>query len=385
MLHKTFLTLFLLYSFSHAQEIKVGMSADLSGPISDICKSMDMGIRTYFEKNNNQTDKKYSFTLTTYDDNYNAVKASKNVHKLIYQDKVLALLANMGTPPSKLTIPITNKANISAFGFYTGGKYVRKEIADKNVFNYRISYKDEVEFIIEQLLKNGVKPDEMVFVSQNDAYGNSGYFAAVNALKRRGFKDADSLLNGRYNSHSINVESALSKLLEYPTQPKVILMFGITKPIIKFMKLAKKDFPKSTFISISPISHSKIIDQLKGLSNGLIITQTVPLLSSTLPIVKEFLTEFKRTFADQKPSISSLEGYIVAKLFVSSLNNSKEQVSDKESIVKILSQTKHLDIGLGFVSGFDKKYNQYSSKIWTSVIRNGEVKQYNWNEMEIEQ
>ncbi len=381
MFKKILSLLFLIYSFSNAQEIKVGTSTDLTGPISNICISMDMGVRTYFKKNNNYPDKKYSFTLTTYDDNYNAIKASKNVEKLINEDKVLALLANMGTPPSKLTIPITNKANISAFGFYTGGKYVRKEIADKNVFNYRISYKDEVVFIISKLLKNGIKPNEIVFISQNDAYGNSGYFAAINELKRRGFKDADKILNGRYNSHSLNVESALSKLLDYPTQPKVILMFGITKPIIKFMRLAKKDFPDSTFISISPISRAKIIEQLKDLSNGLIITQTVPLLSSNLPIVKEFLDEFKKYYPNKKPSISSLEGYIVGKLFVDSLNNSKIKVTDRQSIIQILSQTKNLDIGLGFASGFNRKYNQYSSKIWTSVINNGAVNEYNWNEM----
>ena len=385
MLKKILPILFLIYNFSSAKEINVGTSTGLTGPVSNICKKMDIGIRTYFNKNNNNPNKRYSFSLTTYDDNYNAIKASKNVEKLINQDKVLALLANVGTPPSKLTIPIANKANISAFGFYTGGKYVRKEITDKNVFNYRISYKDEVEFIISKLLKNGIQPDDIVFISQNDAYGNSGYFAAINELKRRGFKDVDKILNGRYNSHSINVESALSKLLDYPTQPKVILMFGITKPIIKFMKLAKKDFPDSTFISISPISRAKIIEQLKDLSNGLIVTQTVPLLSSNLPIVKEFLEEFKKYYPEQKPNLSSLEGYIVGKLFVSSLNQSKIQVIDKKSVIQILSQTEDLDIGLGFSSGFNRKYNQYSSKIWTSIINNGTVEEYNWNKVGIEQ
>jgi len=373
-----------LYSSLLAQEIKLGMSTDLSGPISNISKSMDMGIRTYLDKNNNHPNKKYTFTLTTYDDNYNAIKASKNVEKLIYKDKVLALLANMGTPSSKLTIPITNKANISAFAFYTGGKYVRKEIADRNVFNYRISYKEEVVYIISNLLKNGINPEEIVFLSQNDAYGNSGYFAAIEELKKRGYTNLNKIINGRYNSHSINVESALSKLLDYPTQPKVILMFGITKPIIKFMKLAKNDFPNSTFISISPISRSAIIEQLKNLSNGLVVTQTVPLLSSNLPIVKEFLYQFKKYYPDIKPSISSLEGYIVGKLFVSSLNDSDIQVTDRESVIQILSQTKDLDIGLGFSSGFDKKYNQYSSKIWTSVIHDGKVEEYNWNEMRLQ-
>ena len=385
MLKKIMYISFLIYSSSNAQEIRLGMSTDLTGPVSNISKSMDVGIRTYLNKNNNLPNKKYTFSMITYDDNYNAIQASKNVEKLIYEDKVLALLANMGTPPSKLTIPITNKANISAFGFYTGGKYVRKEISDKNVFNYRISYKEEVVFIISNLLKKGIKPKEIVFLSQNDAYGNSGYFAAVDELKRRGFKDVGNILNGRYNSHSLNVESALSKLLDHPTQPKVILMFGITKPIIKFMRLAKKDFKNSTFISISPISRPKIIEQLKDLSNGLIITQTVPSLSSNLPIIKEFFNELKRYYPNKNPNSASLEGYIVSKLFVDSLNNSKIQVTDKESIIKILSQTKDLDIGLGFTSGFNKKYNQYSSKIWTSIIHNGNVKEYNWNEMEIEQ
>ena len=77
-----------------------------------------------------------------------------------------------------------------------------------------------------------------------------------------------------------------------------------------------------------------------------------------------------------------MEGYIVGKLFVNSLNSSDIKVTDKNSIIKILSETKDIDIGLGFKSSFTQKYNQYSQKIWTSVIRNGTVKEYNWNEME---
>ena len=365
-----------------SQEIKLGMSTDLSGPIQYIGKNMDIGLRTYLEKNNHNPNKKYTFSLITYDDNYNAVKASKNVEKLIYKDNVLALLGNMGTPSSKLTIPLTNKENITALGFYTGAKYVRKENPDENVFNYRISYKEEAVFIISNLLKNGIKPEEIVFLSQNDAYGNSGYFAAIDELKKRGFTDLNKIYSGRYDSHSLNVELALSKLLDHPTQPKVVLMFAITKPIIKFMKLAKQDFPNSKFISISPISRLQIIKKLGKISDGLIVTQTVPLFSDNLPIIQEFTKDLKKYFPQEKPSSSSLEGYIIGKLFVDSLNNSKIKVTDRKSIIKILSQTKDLDIGLGFRSDFTKKYNQYSSKIWTSVIQNGTIKKYNWNELE---
>jgi ABC-type branched-subunit amino acid transport system substrate-binding protein len=365
-----------------SQDIKIGMSTDLSGPIKYIGNHMNIGIQTYLKKNNATKKNKYTFSLITYDDNYNPIQASKNVYKLINEDKVLALLGNMGTPASKLTIPMANEVNIASFGFYTGGKYVRKEPSDKNVFNYRISYEQEVKFIISNLLEKGIKPEEIAFLSQNDAYGNSGYFAAIKELQKKGFKSTHTLLNGRYNSHSLNVESALAKLLDHDSEPKIILMFGITKPIIKFLQLAKKDFPNTSFISISPISLTTIIHQLKDLSNGLIITQTVPLLSSQLPIVLEFLKEFKLYFPHEKPTPSSLEGYIVGKLFVNSLNSSDIKVTDKNSIIKILSETKDIDIGLGFKSSFTQKYNQYSQKIWTSVIRNGTVKEYNWNEME---
>ena len=268
-----------------SQDIKIGMSTDLSGPIKYIGNHMNIGIQTYLKKNNATKKNKYTFSLITYDDNYNPIQASKNVYKLINEDKVLALLGNMGTPASKLTIPMANEVNIASFGFYTGGKYVRKEPSDKNVFNYRISYEQEVKFIISNLLEKGIKPEEIAFLSQNDAYGNSGYFAAIKELQKKGFKSTHTLLNGRYNSHSLNVESALAKLLDHDSEPKIILMFGITKPIIKFLQLAKKDFPNTSFISISPISLTTIIHQLKDLSNGLIITQTVPLLSSQLPIV----------------------------------------------------------------------------------------------------
>lgn len=366
-----------------AQEIKLGSSTDLSGPNASLGQAMNRGIQTYLKKNNLNPKKKYSFSLQTYDDQYRPIEASKNIEKLIYKDKVLAFLGNFGTPTAKLTIPLANKSNIAVFGSYSGSKFLRKEIADKNVFNYRISYKQESQFIISKLLEKGITPKDMVLFSQNDVYGNSGYFAAINELKKRGFKNLNKIYHGRYNSHSLNVETALAKILDYPTQPKVILMFATTTPIIKFMKLAKKDFPNSTFISISPISRNKAIKELGQMSHNLITTQTVPLLNSNLPVVTEFLNEFKKHFPSEEANLTSLEGYIVGKLFVSSLEQSDKKVTDKQSIIDILNNTKDLDIGLGFKSGFDKKHNQYSSKIWSSIINNGIIEEYNWNTQEM--
>ena len=381
MLKKIIIMLLLFYSFLNGENIKVGMSTDLSGPLSTLGESMKIGIQTYFLKNNNQK-KKHTFSLVVYDDGYNPVKASQNVEKLIENEKVLSFIGNLGSPTANLTLPIIKNANISLFGAYTGANLLRKEPSDKNVFNYRVSYKQEVKFIISKLLENGIMPKDMVFFSQNDIYGNSGYMTAIEELEKRGFKDAIELPHGRYNSHSLNVEKGLSKLLDSTIDPKVILMFATTNPIIKFMKLAKKDFPKAIFISISPISRDTIIKELKDLSDGLIITQVTPLLSSSLPIVKEFLSEVKEKFPKHTPNLSTLEGYIVSKLFVQSINQSKIEPRSKENIIKIFQNTKNIDIGLDFISGFNHKYNQYSSKVWVSIIKDAKLKEFQWNILE---
>ena len=100
---RVILIIFFLTTFLMAKDIKLGMSADFSGSIDYLGLKTRLGIQTYLNSINKESQ--YKFNLISYDDKYNPIIASNNVRKLINED-IVAFIGNVGTPTSNVTIPI---------------------------------------------------------------------------------------------------------------------------------------------------------------------------------------------------------------------------------------------------------------------------------------
>jgi ABC-type branched-subunit amino acid transport system substrate-binding protein len=104
------LSIFLFSQAKASEEIRVGMSAALSGLNADLGISMKNGIELGFaEVNAKGGIQGRKLRLISKDDAYEALRAAKNMHELIESDKVMAILGNTGTPTAVLTVPIANK------------------------------------------------------------------------------------------------------------------------------------------------------------------------------------------------------------------------------------------------------------------------------------
>ncbi len=374
---KKILILLIFILTLNAKEINIGMSADFTGQIDYLGISMRTGIQTYLNVINKTSKNKYKFI--TLDDKYNPILASENIRKLIDKEKVIAFLGNLGTPTANVTVPIVNEKKIVSFGSYSGGGILRNPNSNKYVFNYRASYYQEAYYLITNLINQGIKANEIAFFTQNDTYGDSGYYGAIKALKDNGYENTIKLAHGRYTRGTINIENALSKILESNEKLKAIIMVSVDKPTIKFVKYAKEDFPNMKFFSLSPINTNLLIKNLGKYSDDIYITQVVPLLSSNLKIVKEFLKNIKKEFPLIEPDFISLEGYIITKLFIESIKDIKEENINAQTIFLELNKLKNIDIGLGFNSSFKNRAHQYSSKVWLTGIENKKIVEVNWD------
>ncbi len=89
------------------QPIILGMSTALSGPAQSLGIEMKTGIESYFARINEEGGvygRRLKFI--TLDDGYVPEAAIRNMHILIDEEKVLAVLGNVGTPTAAVTIPI---------------------------------------------------------------------------------------------------------------------------------------------------------------------------------------------------------------------------------------------------------------------------------------
>ena len=368
------LSITVLYSY----EINVGMSTAMSGPTRDLGQNMYLGVNLAF-KHENVIQKKFQYKITILDDKYEPYLSAKNMRILTEDKKILAILGNVGTPTANVSVPIANEKKILLFGAFTGADVLRKTPPDKYIINYRASYRQETSYMINMLLNNGIKAEEIAFFTQNDGYGDAGYYGAISALKKRGFNKINTLSHGRYTRNTLNVEDGLITILDAKIDPKAIIIVGTYAPVAKFIHLAKEDFPSALFLNVSFVGSNALKKALKKNISNVLVTQVVPNFTSNLNIVKDYLSVLLKYEKNEKFSFVSLEGYIVGKLFIEAVKKIPQKDINKESIVQSFENIKDFDLGLNFKSGFSKNKHQFSNKIWPTLLKDNKYVEFKWN------
>ena len=362
-------------------EINVGMSTALSGPAQALGQGMQAGVEAYFNKVNAAGGVHgNSLKLIAIDDGYEPSKAAPNMRKLIDELQVISVVGNVGTPTAIVTVPIANEKKTLLFGAFTGAGVLRKTPPDRYVINYRASYAEETAAMIDGLLSAGIKPEEIAFFTQNDGYGDAGYKGAVSALKSKGFTDTHKLAHGRYTRNTLNVEEALSVILDAKVEPRAVIMVGAYAPNASFIKIAREDFPDTLFLNVSFVGSVALARELGDAGEGIIVTQVVPDFNSDLPGVVEYRQAMKTYAPDKVPGFVSLEGYIVAKIFVEGLKKSGPEQT-RESIIDGLQSLGNLDVGIGETLKYSASEHQGSHKVWPTIIRGGKYVPYDWAEL----
>lgn len=364
-------------SVAMAQELKVGMVAALSGPASVLGLSMKRGIEAYFQQINAEGGVNgHIIRLIALDDGYEPERAGLLMKRLIQDEGVLAVIGNVGTPTAVVTVPIANQEKTLLFGAYTGAGLLRKSPPDRYVINFRASYAEEMANMVYALLSKGIKPEEIAFFTQNDSFGDSGYQGAVTALKVRGFSDTQRLAHGRYPRNTTDVEAGLAVIRSAPVKPKAVLMVGVYKPCAAFIRLARKEFPDAIFMNLSFVGSMPLAKELGADGEGVVVTQVVPHFDAALLTVERYRQAMHKL--KEEPEFISLEGWIVASLFVEGVRRVGSTALTRESIIDGIEAIRKQDIGIGIPLSFSATIHQASRKVWPTMIRGGKFVPLEW-------
>jgi ABC-type branched-subunit amino acid transport system substrate-binding protein len=344
------------------------MSAALSGPAQSIGSGMKLGIESYFRSVNEDGGVHgRQLELIAMDDGYEPESAVRNMNYLIDNEQVIAVIGNVGTPTAKLTVPIANEKRTLLFGAFTGAGLLRSP-ASRYVINYRASYAQETAAMVNGLLAAGILPYEIAIFSQNDAYGDAGYTGVLQALAATGYSGGGSLPHGRYERNTTNIDDALLTILESPVEPRAVIMIGTYFACAKFIRIARGALPDTRFLNLSFVGSMALMNALGPDGDGVVVTQVVPHFESDLPIVESYLHDLKSFDSTANPGFVSLEGYIVARIFVEGLRRAGRD-PDRETIIEALLGIRDFDIGTGSPIDFSSQPYQGSQSVWPTVIR----------------
>ncbi|HIP29503.1 MAG TPA: ABC transporter substrate-binding protein [Sulfurospirillum arcachonense] len=299
-------------SYYDEKEIRLGMSGPFSGNLHSLGDELMLGVNAYF-KHINEQGGIYGrvFRVITRDDKYEPKITLENAEELIKKQRVFALLGFIGTPTSKVALPVAVKYRIPYIGAFTGADFLRQTPRNPLVLNGRTSYAKEIESLIKYFVDEEENSEIAVFY-QNDSYGRSGLMGVKEALRKR---NMGLVAEGSYKRNTLSVGNALYEISQ--NKPQVVIMIGATKPTAEFIKRARKDknLQGIKFGAISFIGSRMLLNALDEKVENIIFSQVVPspwgALSQEVGLYRQLMDRYNPNI---EYSYVSLEGFFIAKM-----------------------------------------------------------------------
>lgn len=359
--------------------IRFGMSTALTGPAANLGLNMRAGVLAAFDEANRAGGSRGRLLeLVSLDDGYEPSRTVPNMRRLTADKKVLAVIGNVGTPTAVVAIPLAIQSRTLFYGAFSGAGVLRKPIPERYVINFRASYAEETEAMVDALVNIGhIRPEEIGFFTQRDAYGDAGFSGGMAALKKHGLKELGAIPHGRYERNTLAVENGLADLLSSQGPLRAVIMVGAYAPCAKFIKLAHEFDFRPAFLNVSFVGATSLAAELGSVGYGIIVTQVVPHYESDVSIVNDYRNAMRLSNQSNRLGFESLEGYIAGRILLLALND-VDGGPDRESIIDALQGLGRFDLGLGDPLRLSVREHQASHTVWATVIRDGEVQPFQW-------
>lgn len=414
--------------------IKLGMSGPLQGPSQALGIEMRRGINAMLQTVNDAGGVHgRRVELEALNDNYDPALALEMTRQLLDvqtvvddpdepdvrgSNSVFALIGNIGTPTMLATAPVATKNRVVFFGPFTGAQaYLRDDTKSPYVYNYRAGYNDETAAMIDYISQlrtprviNDPATDyrRILVFNQNDSYGDAGYRGVIDAYNRLSpLPTEEAIARVEYEREDVAsvdpaIEQAgayLSGLLDTGTdsvESVAIIMIDTYLPGNHFIRGLKnwinEDAARAArldvvFMNVSFVGPDSLAQALRtspwdyedvrapgtrrSYAENVIVTQVVPYYGSQARGVAEYRDAI-RDYDDGAFTFTSLEGYVVARLFTTALEMNGPALTTESFIETLDTRIRNLDIGIGTELNFTASNHQACNTVWGSHIEDEE-------------
>ncbi len=314
------------------QTIIFGSSLPKSGLMKTWGKNVQMGATAYFNYVNDSKllDNHRKIKLIALDDKYEPELTKDNINKLLEKEDIFALFGFVGTPTVKNILPFLEDIEIPFIAPFTGASFLRNG-DNPNFINFRSSYKEEIDKIVNYLIdKKKIKKIAVFY--QNDTYGEEGYVSLIEKLKSKNLKLHGE---GMYKRNTLSIKHAFSEIKV--KKPEAIIMIGAAKANALFIRKSQKDkdLKKALFCNISFCDANEMVKEFDFDTKNIIFSQVVPSCTIyEMDVIKEYRYLMKRYFPKEPLSFISLESFLAAKTVVQAIKQMRNKAFTREEFIK---------------------------------------------------
>ncbi len=342
--------------------ILFGQVAALEGPSAALGQAARQGLLAAFSELNARGGiYGRRLKLASRNDGYDPDRSVVETIKLIYEDKVFALIGAVGTPTAIATAPIAASNDVPFIGPISGAEFLRAP-EFQNIVNIRASYAAEAEVSIKHLTEE-LHLTRIAIFYQDDAFGRDVLAGVKTYLDRRGLELA---AEGTFERNTRAVGAALKVIRR--AEPEAVILVGTYGPCAEFIKLAHRSGFNPTFTAVSFVSGNALAKELGAEARGVIVSEVVPFPWDTdRRIVADYQAAMKALDPSQTPDFIGLEGYITGRLVARALEMTGPNPTRAE-LLRIINEVGQFDIG-GLVISFGNARKDNPPPVSLTVIQ----------------
>mgnify|MGYP001233722333 CR=1 FL=1 len=346
--------------------VKIGMVNDQSGANKGSGRGMKVGVDAYFKAINAKGGVNgRKLELVAMDDQMATDKTIDCLLKLADEQKVFAVVGSVGTSNCVASLPVVKEYKLPYINPRTGATELRTPVV-REVFHVRASYQQEVDRIVDQLVKQGAKRFAVFY--QNDGLGTDILASTEKAVKRHGL----SLVSkGSFERNTVAVTAGLASIME--GKPDAIIVGAVYKPGAEFIKLARKEGVTARLASGSFAGGMNLVKAVgPEAAEGVIMSQVVPELDDlSLPITRECKEAIEKNPEEVGFNSVSMEGCMAAKSIVMALEKAGNPPT-QAGFIQAYEAMKDADMG-GIKLTFTPQDHQGQDNVYLQVVKGNQL------------
>lgn len=332
-------------------------------PVISQCVMRGMSARIQQANASNTELTTLHLSLTTYNDNYNAVLARKNVIELTNENNADVILLPIGALTLDSYTDLIKQNKILTLFPVTGGEeFFKPEL--HGLINYRPSYEDEVNVLLDHII-NQKMMNKFAFFYQDTEFGRISFETSRAYLQKKGISKCLGL---PYLPGTLDFKKQVEALKQEGIQ--AIGFFASPIPAREFIQqLGTANLTDMIIFSDSFLGEKSIRHFAKRQGITILLTAIVPNPRlSNLPIVQEYREQMDVNQYDY--DTFSLEAYIATSILVDALDHIEKDTTgvynknySHANIKKYIESLKDYDLK-GIKLSFNPQTRSLNTRIW---------------------
>ena len=326
-----------LAGVAFAQNLLIGQTTGITGPIAAGAKENIDGAKLYFDATNAAGGiNGRRIEVVTLDDRFEPKLAAENARKLITERNVLALFMTRGTPHTEAIRPLLEQFEVPLVAPSTGAMVLHRPVHPW-IFNVRATYQREAEKAVTHLVTVGLQRIALVHV--DDSFGAD---AAVGAMK--GFEAAQRkpVLVAKFDRSKPDLAPIVKQAVAADAQ--AVIFIAAAAAIVDGTKQLRAAGSKAQIVTLSNNASGGFIKQMGEHAAGTIVTQVFPHERSMSSAFVRQANDLARAAGMDGVTPQMLEGFAAAKVLVEGLRRAGNNPT-RAGLQQALNGFRRVDIG----------------------------------------